>query len=113
MRDIQNGSAFRLKLVRVIDGWSAVEHWFHRKFSKQRLHGEWFTFCSAMLTVSPPGDILVRRRPYMRTTKDGNRRFASTIYLREAKDRKAKQLAKRKGVSKSSVLVRILEEYLK
>lgn len=48
---------------------------------------------------------------YARQSRNG-RKIASTVYLRERKDRAARRLARDKKRSKSSILVEILEDHL-
>jgi len=49
---------------------------------------------------------------YTRKFKDGSKRIASIVYLRKPQDNSAKRIAKRERRSKSSVLVKILEDNL-
>lgn len=55
-REIKPNDVAYLTIVRLIDGPSWIERWFHRRFSPSRLDGEWFTFDSDMLVVEPPAD---------------------------------------------------------
>lgn len=48
---------------------------------------------------------------YVRQFKSG-KKIASTIYLRERKDRSARVIARKENRSKSAVLVKILEDNL-
>lgn len=63
---LQTAHSEPLRLIRVVDGGKITERWMHRRFSSQRLGGEWFTFSADMLTVSPPDEIPVRRKVVIR-----------------------------------------------
>ena len=54
---IQCGSPEQLYLMRAVQGGQKVEKWFHKKFAAHRLHGEWFRFDPAMLTLPAPDEI--------------------------------------------------------
>ncbi len=51
VRDLQCAHWEVLKVIRTIDGFPWVERAMHRKFSAQRVLGEWFRFDQEMLTV--------------------------------------------------------------
>jgi hypothetical protein len=40
-----------------VDGGKKTEKWLHKKFAGARIRGEWFYFCSLMLTIVPPDEI--------------------------------------------------------
>lgn len=39
---LQQASAYPLHIVATMPGTRALEAWFHRRFDKYRVHGEWF-----------------------------------------------------------------------
>lgn len=49
---------------------------------------------------------------YIRQSKSEGRKVASTIYLRERKDRAARVIARKENRSKSAVIVKIVEDAL-
>lgn len=64
LRDLQVASPHELQLVRVVQGGSKVEAWFHRRFAANHVRGEWFWFASEMLTIAAPDEVPVERRPH-------------------------------------------------
>lgn len=42
-----------IKLIRLLDGGSGVEHWLHKQFVASHIRGEWFRFDPVMLTIQP------------------------------------------------------------
>jgi hypothetical protein len=54
LQTLQTSHHETLRLVRVVEGNSVVERWFHKRFSSHRIRGEWFRFAPDMLTVTPP-----------------------------------------------------------
>ena len=52
---IQPGCWETLRILRVLDGTRLTEGWLHRRFAVSRVQREWFRFDPAMLTVEPPG----------------------------------------------------------
>lgn len=51
---LQATNASRLSLLRTIDGDVRTERWLHKRFDKNRLHWEWFSFDPEMMTIEPP-----------------------------------------------------------
>ncbi len=49
--DLCRTSPCQLFLVAHVEGYTEVEKWFHQRFSKQRLHGEWFVVDDDLATV--------------------------------------------------------------
>ena len=54
LRELQTAHYEEIKLLRVIDGNEATEHYLHERFSLNRIRGEWFNFSPEMLTETPP-----------------------------------------------------------
>lgn len=54
---LQCGTPYSLRIIRIVDGGQKAERWFHRRFAKLRIRGEWFSFTKEMLTVQPPDEI--------------------------------------------------------
>ena len=79
LRVLQTGNPDPLHLLRVVNGSPAIERWLHRRFAALRISREWFHFTKEMLTVVPPDEVPVCRKP-------PQQQVASTIgeYFRNA-----------------------------
>lgn len=49
---LQSGNHEKLKLIRALDGGRQIERRVHARFGHLHIRGEWFQFCSSMLTVT-------------------------------------------------------------
>lgn len=82
---LQSGTLDNLALLRVVDGSKTVERWFHKRFAKHRIRGEWFAFASEMLTIAAPDEVPQRRTIRVRAvpTKEGFYAAAAILGLTE------------------------------
>ncbi len=110
LREMQAGSTYALKLMRVIKGGKAVEKWLHKRYASRRIRGEWFHLDQEMKVIIPPVELLPKKGSPTGYVKKS--RVAFTIFLSLKKDREVQRIAKRERRSKSSVLVKILEDNL-
>jgi hypothetical protein len=53
LAQLQTSHHERLSIIRTFEGGTSVEIWLHRKFSRLRINGEWFSFTPLMLDVEP------------------------------------------------------------
>ncbi len=58
---LQCGTPYELSIIRTVDGGQKIERWFHKRFAKHRIRGEWFSFAGEMLIVPAPDEIPSRR----------------------------------------------------
>jgi len=81
--DLQCATPHCLQFIRIVDGGQKVETWFHRKFAKYRIRGEWFNFAEDMLTIAAPDEIPKRNdEPIMQYRSLGARlRAANALGL--------------------------------
>lgn len=56
LKQLKNQHGNSLLIVRIIPGDRALEKEIHAKFSRQRVHGEWFVWCNDMVFGDPVED---------------------------------------------------------
>lgn len=66
LAQLQVASVQPLTIVRLADGGAAAERWLHRRFSLQRVRGEWFDFTADMLSVQVPDETPAHAAPVER-----------------------------------------------
>ena len=54
VKSLQAAYPHKLRVLRELDGNMLTEHWLHRHYASQRVHGEWFEYSPDMFTVNPP-----------------------------------------------------------
>jgi hypothetical protein len=55
IRALKTANPEKLYVMRVVAGDRQMEQWFHRRFAKSHIKGEWFKYSPDMLDVIPPG----------------------------------------------------------
>lgn len=65
LKALQSGSAFKIRIIRLVAGGKKVERDFHVEFARCRAHGEWFRFVPEMMTYksSAPVDQVDKPQP--------------------------------------------------
>ena len=71
LADLQCGTPYELRIIRMVEGGQKAEQWFHRRFAKHRIRGEWFSFDEEMLTLSAPDEIPQKPKPIVRYRSAG------------------------------------------